>query len=82
MVGAGAYVRARAHWCATLPNQNVARQDKFAAEALDTQSLGMGIATVSGTAACFFMCHECKSCEILDNARQRAMLCTVRLSLR
>src|SRR6185369_6813435 len=62
MVRAGADVRARAHGCTALPDQDISCQNGFAAEAFYAQPLGMRVAAVSGTAACFFMCHECKSC--------------------
>ena len=42
---------------APLANEDVSRNHLLAAKHLDAQSLGLGIATVLATSACFFMCH-------------------------
>ena len=42
---------------AALTDQDVAREHILAAEFLDAQTLGMRIAAVASTAACFFVCH-------------------------
>jgi len=43
---------------ATLANDNFAGVDGLTAVALYAETFGLGIATVTGTAACLFMCHE------------------------
>src|SRR5690349_16832028 len=58
MVAADADVLAGAHLGATLANQDVAREDLLAAEALHAQALAVGIAAVTRGAACFFVCHR------------------------
>ena len=42
---------------ATLTNQNAAGVNLLAAENLDAQAFGFGVATVFTTTTCFFMCH-------------------------
>jgi hypothetical protein len=41
-----------------LPNQNVSRFHNLTAETFYAESLSGAIAAVTGTATCFFMCHE------------------------
>ncbi len=57
VVGADAYAIAGAHRRATLPHQDVAGQHMLAAKLLHAQTLAVGIAAVTGTAACFLVCH-------------------------
>lgn len=57
IVAGATRVHARCESRATLAHDNASCGDLFAAEALDTQSLGIAIATVPGTAAAFFMSH-------------------------
>jgi hypothetical protein len=42
---------------AALTHENISRNHQLAAKCFDAQSLGLGIATIFGTSACFFMCH-------------------------
>jgi hypothetical protein len=43
---------------ATLANDDVSRQNFLSAEFLYAKSFGLGIASVTGTTACFLMCHK------------------------
>src|SRR5262249_2373341 len=58
VIRAHAHVRARVHLRAALTNEDVAGQNRFAAEALHTEPLGVGLAAVTSAAACLFVCHE------------------------
>src|SRR5271170_838695 len=62
VISADADVDAGAINCAALANQDVARKHILAAEFLDAETLGMRVAAVTSTAACFFVCHEGLSC--------------------
>jgi hypothetical protein len=57
VVGANAHIRTRVHLRAALTDQNVPSDNTLATEPLDAQTLGVGIAAVTGAAACLFMCH-------------------------
>src|SRR6185437_5425359 len=51
-------VLAGVHLGAALADQDVARQDLLAAEALDAEAPAVRIAAVTRRTACFFMCHR------------------------
>lgn len=51
-------VRTRMELRATLTNDDIARADEFAAEALDTEPLCIGIAPVARRSHSFFMSHD------------------------
>src|ERR1700736_2464797 len=55
VIGANADVYAGAIHGPTLTDQDIAREHGLAAELLDAEALGVRIAAVTGTAACFFM---------------------------
>src|SRR5690349_15048401 len=57
VVAAHADVDAGMELRAALAHQDVAGDDALAAELLEAEALGLRIAAVTGTAACFFMCH-------------------------
>src|SRR5688572_24243565 len=57
VVRADADVRAGAHLRAALADEDVAREDSFAAELLHAQALAVRFAAVASAAACLFMCH-------------------------
>ena len=58
VVAADADILAGVHLGAALADQDVARQDLLAAEALHAQPLAAGIAAVARGAACFLVCHR------------------------
>src|ERR1700761_8842138 len=58
VVAADADVLARIHLGAALADQDVARDDLLAAEALHAEAPSVGIAAVTRRAACFLMCHR------------------------
>ena len=58
VVAADADILAGIHLGAALTDQDVARQDFLAAEALHAEPLAVGIAAVARGAACFFVCHD------------------------
>jgi hypothetical protein len=58
VVGANADVHAGTVHRSALADQDVAREHVLATELLDAQTLGVGIAAVTSTAARFFVCHE------------------------
>src|SRR3984893_12293253 len=58
VVGADTDVHAGAIHRSALTDQDVTREHILAAEFLDAQTLGMGIAAVTSAAARFFVCHE------------------------
>ena len=49
---------ARMNVCASLANENVASQDKLTVGAFDTQSLGLGITSVTSRTNTLFMSEE------------------------
>src|SRR5471030_871755 len=51
-------ILARVHLGTALADQDVARHDLLAAEALHAEAASVGIAAVTRRAACFFMCHR------------------------
>src|SRR5476649_796675 len=51
-------ILARIHLGAALADQDVARHDLLAAEALHAEAASVGIAAVARRAACFFVCHR------------------------
>src|SRR5437762_10847138 len=55
---------------AALTYDDTAGRDQFTTVAFYTQTFGIGIATISGTIACFFMCHGklslCRNASNLD----------------
>src|SRR5580700_1282517 len=58
MVRPDPHIHARAIHRAALANQDIAGEHIFTAEFLHAQTLGVRVAAVAGTAACFFVCHE------------------------
>src|SRR5262245_38872340 len=58
VVAADADIVTGVHLGAALTDQDVAREDLLAAEALHTQPLALRIAAVTRRAACFLMCHD------------------------
>jgi hypothetical protein len=58
VVAAHADVFAGVHTRAALTDDDAAGGDQFATEAFNAESFGLRNATVEGTAASFFMCHE------------------------
>jgi len=52
-----AHVEAGMESTAALPDEDRSATDGLAVETLDSQSLGVAVAAVSGTANSFFMCH-------------------------
>ena len=62
---------------AALPDDDVARYRQLAAEQLDAQALGLGIATVAAAAARFFVCHV----SVLLNGRRFRFLQNRRFGL-
>src|ERR1700728_3840735 len=63
VIGTDSDVHAGAIHRPALTDQDVSRKHVFTAEFLDAQTLGMRIATVTSTAASFFMCHEISPAE-------------------
>src|SRR5690606_8775481 len=57
MVTPHSHVVAGVHLRAALADQNASGGNHLTAEALDAQTLGLRIAAVAGTAACFLVCH-------------------------
>src|SRR5471030_3200057 len=58
VVAADTDILARVHLGAALADQDIARHDLLAAEALHAEAASVGIAAVTRRAACFFMCHR------------------------
>src|SRR5476651_2403072 len=58
VVLAHADVRPRVHAGAALADDDAACGDQLAAERLHPEALGLRVAAVPGTAACFLVCHE------------------------
>ena len=58
VVLAHANVQAGVHRCATLANDDVARNDTAAAGFFNTQTTSRGIASVGGCRTCFLVCHN------------------------
>jgi hypothetical protein len=58
VVLAHADVLTRMHLGAALADDDAAGGDQLIAVAFDAEAFGIRIAAVSGTAACFFMCHS------------------------
>src|SRR3569832_1908703 len=57
MVAADADVAARMEVRAALTDQDITRRHLLITEALDAEALRVGVASVTATAACLFMCH-------------------------
>ena len=57
VVLAAADAVARVELGAALPDDDLAGLDDLAAEALDAQALGVGVATVAGAGCALFVCH-------------------------
>ena len=55
IIAADAYIQAGMDLCATLPDEDVARQDELAVGALNAQAFGFGIAAVFCGADTFLM---------------------------
>src|SRR5687767_8477259 len=56
---ADADILARIIFGAALAHDDVAGEDRLAAELLHAKPLALGVAAVAGRAACFLMCHDC-----------------------
>ena len=57
VIAAEANILASVDTCATLANDDISGNNFLAAVDFDAQAFTLRIATVLGTAACFFMCH-------------------------
>src|SRR3546814_10580142 len=66
---AHADVLAGMHLGAALADDDIARNDGLAAELLDAEALGLGVATVARGAASFFVCHETVSLNLCRAAQ-------------
>src|SRR5689334_915490 len=78
VVAADAHVLAGVHLGAALADQDVARQDLLAAEALHTETLAVGIAAVARGTACFLVCHRTTPVALSVQATICSILTTVR----
>src|SRR5262245_47546916 len=58
VVAAAAHAGARVEVGAALADDDLARVDDLAAEALDAEALGVGVATVLGRGRALLVCHE------------------------
>src|SRR3546814_470116 len=72
---AHADVLAGMHLGAALADDDIARNDGLAAELLDAEALGLGVATVARGAASFFVCHETVSLNKIGRASCRERVC-------
>src|SRR6185312_15304805 len=78
VVAADANVLAGVHLGAALADQDVARQNLLAAEALHAEALAVGIAAVARGAACFLVCHRTTPVALSAQATICSILTTVR----
>src|SRR5471032_3414067 len=60
VIGADANIGSSSHARAALAHNDVASQHLLATEGLYAQPLAVGIAPVTGTTACFLVCHGIK----------------------
>src|SRR5690606_33036850 len=58
MITTNSHVLTRVKLSPTLTHDDPARLDQFPAKTLYSQTFGLRITSVSGTATCFLMCHK------------------------
>jgi len=52
-------IAARMKFCSSLADDDIAGDDRFAAEFFDTEAFALAIAAVAGCSLSFFLCHFC-----------------------